>query len=1045
MARGFSKRGRLLQWLVPALAWLCLSGSGWAQDQDWPLELTDADLPFELVLSSLREPSVIVAIDPAGEPLLTLDGSATQVGGLLGRGSAVRAVVGTGSSQRLIVDSKFPSRATRITLNVLPIDTPSISLWQQVEAASEVNVSLSKKQRALQAAYRSSRARPELRRELNHALAKALLAAGRTEAAIERARIAVEDYIAAGERARAAGAEVDLARALLANGQLDAAAGALASADTRAPDQWTQTIIDGTRCRLQFRAGNLSQARDCIEQANRVSKSEGFLDLYASGAVNLGVFESRLGNVDAGRQAFNEALPLLEHPANKSARAGALSNLAVLEQRSGNLRRAAALYTEARIAATELGNRRLELISLNNLGGIAFELGDFDRAAALFGEVLAARREQSQGASLAIALNNVGEAQLGLGNTEAALKYHTQALELAQELEAYPSAIRAEVNLAETLRQIGDEASLKRAAEHAASALREARVRGTPRLRARAEITLGVLTADLGNPREGETLLRDSIQTSARLYNRFTELKAHRFLVDLLVERGDAEAALEQAQIGMAVATRTRRELNVDQRTRFTEVMSALNEELVVLLAELHGNESPELAWEAAQGSRAATLIDVLQRPTGTDSINGFQEAPDVARLREQLSYRLQVWFAQNETNPQALPQDIRELERELAGAESIAADQVPLLPAAAAEASLTELQSRLEPDTLFIEYFLGESRSLQWLVSAQDIELKMLPGRAELEAIASEGYRRLREPGAAADGVLAQLADVLLHEKIARYSRVLVVADGALNYLPFAPLPFAGRTLVENVEIVYLPSARSTMLVGSGSFEATAPSILVIADPVFGGRDRRLQSVTNVVDTRPALRRLSLTRREADRIAERLPANQVDVWTGFEATKARFLDADLANFDILHLATHGLFDSRWPELSGITLATRAADGASIDGFLALKDIYDLDLNADLVVLSGCDTALGETIRGEGVVGITRGFMYAGVPRVLATLWQVRERATVELMDAFYRGLLEEGQTVSAALRQAQLELMGRPGREDPYFWAGVVLQGDWQ
>lgn len=1044
MARADSKRGRLLLPLVAALAGT-LASKSWAQVHDWPRVLTNADLPFELEIPSPRQASLVIATDPGGEPLLTLHGSATEVGGLLGRGSAARAVVGTGAAQRLTVTAKHPSEAARITLDLRPIESRSIPLWQRVEAASEVGLRPRKRLAALQEAYRASGQDTALQRELNHALAKALLAAGRTESAIERARRAVQDYVEAGELVRAAGAEVDLARAFLAEGRLETAAGALASARNRSDDLWTETIIDATSCRLDFLAGDVSLARDCMADANRISQTEGFLGLYASGLVNLGVFESRLGNVEAGRRAFNAALPLLEHAGTKSARASTLSNLAVLEQRSGNLRRAAALFTEARLSASELGNRRLELISLNNLGGIALELGDFDRANDLFGEVLAARRQRDRAGPLATALNNVAEVQLALGNTDAALEYHREALALSRELDAYDTAIRAELGLAETLRQVGDESALKRGSEHAANALRLARARGTPRLIARAQISLGVLRAALGSPGEGEQLLRDGIQTSARLYNRFTELKGHRFLVDLLAERGDAAAALEQARIGMSVATRARRELNVDQRTRFTEVMSALNEQLVLLLAALHGAEAPELAWEAAQSSRAATLIDVLQRPAGSDGGNGFQEAPDVARLREQLSYRLQAWFAQNENQPQALPQEIRELERELAGAESIAADRAPLLPAAASEGSLVELQSRLEPDTLFIEYFLGESRSLQWLVSAEDVELKTLPGRAELEAIVTEGYRRLREPGAANGGVLNRLAAALLPEKIERYSRVLIVADGALNYLPFAPLPFAGSTLIERVEIVYLPSARSTMLARSGSLIPRSPNVLVIADPVFGGRDRRLQAISNTVDTRPALRRLSLTRREAERIARRLPAEHVDVWTGFDATKARFLDADLASFDIVHLATHGLFDSRWPELSGITLATRSANGDSVDGFLALKDIYGLDLNADLVVLSGCDTALGETIRGEGVVGITRGFMYAGVPRVLATLWQVRERATVELMDAFYGGLLEGGQTASAALRQAQLELMRRPDREDPYFWAGVVLQGDWR
>lgn len=1032
---------------IATLLGLFVTVAAWSQPQgaDWPIVLSGTDLPAELTLPALEQASLVVVNAEGGEALLELDGGGTTIASLLGRSSAARAVVGAGGPQLIRIDSRYPAPGAQITVAIQSIPARAIALWQQVERAGLVGLDAAEKLSSLQSALRLSQPDTALRREINHARAKTLLGLGRIEAAVAQAESAVSDYEQAGEPLRAAGAEIDLARALLANRRREAAGAALTSAQERTSDPWIRAVVAGTRCRSRFDAGDLTQARDCMANANSVAKANGFSDLYASGLINLGVFESRLGNVDAGRRAYGEAIPLLQHPSNRSARAAALSNVAVLELRSGNLRRAAALFTEARVSAAELGNERLELISLTNLGGIAFELGDLDRANALFGEVLAARREGARASQLAIALNNVGEVQLALGNVDNALQRHQEALEIARDLEAHAIAIRAELGIAEALRRSGDAAALDRASAHAATALSQARVRGTPNLRARAEITLGALRAALGDAPAGEALLRQGIQTSARLYSRFTELRGHRYLVDSLHRRGDLAAALEQAELGMAVATRTRRELNVDQRTRFAEIISALNEQLVLLLAELRGDQAPELAWEAAQESRAATLLDVLQRPTQAGPGSRFQQTDDVARLREQLSYRLQAWFAENEGSPQDLPQAIRELERELAGAEAVAAAQAPLLPAAAAEGSLDELQSRLEPDTLFVEYFLGERQSLQWLVSAEGVRLNTLAGRAELEALATEAYRRLRAPGAGASEVLGELGAVLLPEEIARYSRLLVVADGALNYVPFAPLPFAGRTLLESVEIVYLPSARSAMVVRGETFKPTDPNVLVIADPVFGGRDRRLQSITDTVDTRPALRRLSLTRREAERIAQRLPAERVDVWTGFDATKARFLDADLSGVDIVHLATHGLFDSRWPELSGITLATRSTDGNSVDGFLALKDIYDLDLSADLVVLSGCDTALGETIRGEGVVGITRGFMYAGVPRILATLWQVRERATVDLMDAFYQGLLDEGRTVPAALRQAQLELMRRPGRQDPYFWAGVVLQGDWQ
>ena len=139
------------------------------------------------------------------------------------------------------------------------------------------------------------------------------------------------------------------------------------------------------------------------------------------------------------------------------------------------------------------------------------------------------------------------------------------------------------------------------------------------------------------------------------------------------------------------------------------------------------------------------------------------------------------------------------------------------------------------------------------------------------------------------------------------------------------------------------------------------------------------------------------------------------------------------------------MLDSRRPELSRLVLSLYDQKGKDQDGFLLLNDIYNLDLDADLVVLSACRTALGQEIRGEGLIGLTRGFMYAGAARVLASLWSVEDRATAGLMESFYRGMLRQGLSPAAALRRAQLEIARQPGRKSPYYWAGFSLQGEWR
>ncbi|MEO6725408.1 MAG: CHAT domain-containing protein, partial [Blastocatellia bacterium] len=164
-----------------------------------------------------------------------------------------------------------------------------------------------------------------------------------------------------------------------------------------------------------------------------------------------------------------------------------------------------------------------------------------------------------------------------------------------------------------------------------------------------------------------------------------------------------------------------------------------------------------------------------------------------------------------------------------------------------------------------------------------------------------------------------------------------------------------------------------------------------------------------------------------------------------FEASRATATSVELGQYRIVHFATHGLLNSEHPELSGLVLSLVDAAGKPQDGFLRLHEIYNLKLNADLVVLSACQTGLGKQVKGEGLVGLTRGFMYAGAPRVVASLWQVNDLATAELMKHFYRALLKEGQRPAAALRAAQLELRKEKRWAAPYFWAAFVLQGEWR
>jgi len=316
---------------------------------------------------------------------------------------------------------------------------------------------------------------------------------------------------------------------------------------------------------------------------------------------------------------------------------------------------------------------------------------------------------------------------------------------------------------------------------------------------------------------------------------------------------------------------------------------------------------------------------------------------------------------------------------------------------------------------------------------------------------------------------VLAPVAG-LLNRK-----RLLIVSDGALQYVPFAVLLAPGKPslpLIMEHETVSLPSA-SVLAVLRHEFaerKAAPNAVAILADPVFDAHDDRLRQSSEGDQhgprelSKPARQsglersahevglaragifpRLPFTRREADAISSVASQKDLYIALGFDASKAAATDSRLRDYRVVHFATHGLLNSLHPELSGLVLSLVDREGKTQDGFLRLLDIYNLNLNADLVVLSACQTALGKQIAEEGLVGLTRGFMYAGAARVLASLWKVDDEATAELMKQFYAGVLRDGQSPAQALRSAQIYISKQKRWRSPYYWAGFVLQGEWQ
>jgi CHAT domain-containing protein len=406
----------------------------------------------------------------------------------------------------------------------------------------------------------------------------------------------------------------------------------------------------------------------------------------------------------------------------------------------------------------------------------------------------------------------------------------------------------------------------------------------------------------------------------------------------------------------------------------------------------------------------------------------------------------------------------------------------------------LQEIQARgLEHDTLLLEFFLGEEKSYLWLVSSDSIDTYELPARVTIEDAANRVRSLLTAPAPIDGESLANrqkrvqdaeqqywkeataLSAMLLTTAASKLGqkRLLVVADGALQYIPFNALPAPGSTgnpvpLMVDHEISYDSSASTLVLIRNGKRQhEPSGAVAVFADPVFEADDPRLtiqrqtpdaslQAQNNEQFLQQAFRdvgvswagrsipRLLASREEAKAVLDATSGAVNRAAIGFDADKANATAAGLNDYRIIHFATHGVFDSEHPELSGLLLSRFDSSGRPKEGFLRLDDIYNLELSADLVVLSACNTGLGKDIKGEGLVGLVRGFMYAGTRRVVASLWKVDDDATAELMKEFYQQMLQQGRSPAAALRAAQLAMWQKQRWRAPYFWGAFVLQGEY-
>ena len=800
--------------------------------------------------------------------------------------------------------------------------------------------------------------------------------------------------------------------------------------------------------------GDVGKAVEHYRRALKLNRENGSQLGEGIALNNIGKIYNDVAEWEKALSFYAQALQVFKAAASKPNEAITLNNIGISYASSGEYQKALDYLQQSLPLYRAAGNKNSESFTLLNIGAVYRRLNQFEKALAHFSQAQAIQKETGNRVQEGDTLDEIGAAYSTQGQYEKALEYHSRAVEIQRATGSVRREAIALTNLGDVYNSLEQpEKALDRFTaalsifrnigdlDYTATALVGA---------ARAEQKRGNLEAADKNIAESlalvETVRARSGSLSLRSSYRARVEKAYEFYIDLLMQqhaknpaRGFDAAALKASERGRArslVERLSEAPLNIRQG-----IDASLIEKESDLKRVMNAKAQRELQLRARKGS-----------------------ADEIAKLQKEISALEDEYQQVQATIRKSSPQ------------YSALTQPQPL--------GLKEIQQQLDPDTLLLEYSLGEARSFLWAVTPNSLKTFELPKREQIEKLAREVAEslvarsvvksletpeqrrtRIAEADAKFKQVNAELSRMILAPAAAEFGtkRLVVVLDGALHYVPVAALSLAAnRPIILDHEIVSLQSASAFAVQRQNlaNREPAPKAVAVIADPVFSNNDARVSGgasaaetgATRIIEHLPAssngqlsIPRLPFTRSEADQILAVAPRASSMKAVDFRASRSIATSDELSKYRYVHFATHGYLDKERAGLSAIVLSMVDEKGNPQDGFLRTHDIYNLKLPAELVVLSACETGLGKAITGEGLEGLTRGFMYAGARRVVVSLWNVNDKATAALMQRLYSGMLRSNRTPAAALRAAQIEMLRTRQWQSPYYWAAFVMQGEWR
>lgn len=829
----------------------------------------------------------------------------------------------------------------------------------------------------------------------------------------------------------------------------------------------------------------------------------------AQALLSLGYIYTDLKGVQQATSYYDQALALYHALEDKRGRALAIAAKATLKVIAGEAQAALTLYQQARPVLEAAGDRYWEGCLLQNMGALYLHLGNPDKVLSQFEQARQIWKEIENPAEEAGVLSVIGWLHFNNQKYQQALSDFRESLSVSEALSDKKYQSNALRKIGAVYNELGNK---KQAIIHFRKALALHRAGGEQQSEASALNELGNLYRSIHRIGQARTYLQQALAIDRARGDRFAESETLYHLSQVESDGGRLTEARSYIESALQLIESLRANV-ASQKLRVTYFASTQRcfEFLVALLMRQHQLQPAggfaDQALAVCERARARSLLELLAE-AGANIYQGADPAlldqaktlqAKISALVEKKVRLLDLEAPLVELN--SISQEIDDLMTQRDRVEALIKSKSPRYASLIQPQPMStrEIQELLDENTLLLEFSLGVEHSYLWVVSDTGLKSYELPRKEIIEKAARETHALLAPPDSApvqTDKLrtaeyyktAAKLSQLIL-SKVAKElgrKRLVIVADGILQYIPFSVLPnpdadnFAtinnGKgigianavfvPLIYDHEIVNLPSATTLAVLRRETTDRKkAPkTIAVLADPVFQASDWRLASLNgqehsmaiNQSDmlaqlSSPGLKRGGILKRlrgtlkEAKAIEELTRPAERLVALGFDANLNLATSSQLSKYQIVHFATHGVLDAANPEYSALVFSLFDPTGKPRLGYLYLQDIYNLTLPAELVVLSACDTGLGKEFKGEGLVGLTRGFMYAGAPRVMASLWKVDDEPTAKLMRYFYEHLLKEKMSPAAALRAAQLSLSQDAEWNAPYHWGSFVLQGEWK